>query len=101
MINLTEKETKVVQTILKIYVPELEVWAFGSRINGTNKSYSDLDLAVISQDQLPLKIKGNLKYAFEESDLPFRVDVLDWQRLTNEFKKIVQANHVIMQKPGT
>jgi predicted nucleotidyltransferase len=48
-------------------VPQFEVWAFGSRAKcgrGAAKPYSDLDLAVITDQPLPLKTSANL------SDVP-------------------------------
>lgn len=68
----------IVRGILQAHVPQYEVWAFGSRAKWTAKPYSDLDLAVISTAPLPLETSAALSDAFAESDLPWRVDVVDW-----------------------
>ena len=96
MIDINSKYLQVVKKILWQYVPECEVWAFGSRCKGNAKPYSDLDLAVINTKKLDIKIMYKLRDAFEESNLPIRVDVLDWHAISNEFKDIIKANHEVI-----
>jgi len=96
--DISADHLAVVAKILTEYVPGMEVWAFGSRINGTPKKHSDLDLAVISSQPLKTSLLGNLKEAFMESDLPFKVDVVDWAATSMEFKKIIEAKHEVIQR---
>ena len=63
---------------LQKHVPEYKVWAFGSRTKGTAKHDSDIDLAVISDHALSLAVSASLDDDFTESDLPWKVDVVDW-----------------------
>lgn len=59
-----------VRRILYQHVPQHAVWAFGSRARWSAKPYSDLDLAVITQQPLPLAVSAALAEAFSESNLP-------------------------------
>lgn len=86
----------IVRDILHRHVPQHEVWAFGSRVNGTTKPYSDLDLAVISETPLPLDILAGLAEDFAESDLPWRVDVVDWAAASESFRRIIERDKVIL-----
>jgi type I restriction enzyme S subunit len=88
---------KIVRDILHKHVPRHEVWAFGSRVNGTTKPYSDLDLAIISDKPLSLKVRSELADDFSESDLPWRVDVVDWATTGGAFRKIIEQHKVVMQ----
>ncbi|MEE9337983.1 MAG: nucleotidyltransferase domain-containing protein [Methylococcaceae bacterium] len=88
-LDLKKDELGKVQQILKHYIPDTEVRAFGSRVNGTAKKYSDLDLIVMSKIPLTLQQNALLTEAFEESDLPFKVDVLDWSVASDRFRKIL------------
>jgi predicted nucleotidyltransferase len=82
------------------HVPELEVWAFGSRVHGRHlKAHSDLDLAIMTSDPLPLNRLLDLKAAFSESDLPFRVDVIDWASTRPDFRTLVESCHEIVALP--
>ena len=96
-INPTHLET--IQRILTAHVPDCEVRAFGSRAKWNAEDYSDLDLAVVSGQPLRWRALGDLRDAFEESDLPFRVDVLDWHDISDRFKNIIQEDYAILSKP--
>jgi predicted nucleotidyltransferase len=101
MLHLTQTERAIVETLLRQQVPELEVWAFGSRVHGRNlKPFSDLDLAIVSDDDLDSKSLAALKMAFADSDLPFRVDLVTLQILDDDFRRVIEAEHEIVQQPG-
>jgi predicted nucleotidyltransferase len=91
MIDVNPNQIKTVTRILAGHVPECEVRVFGSRVTWTAKDYSDLDLVVVGERALDLDILPRLKEAFEESDLPFRVDVLDWHAIGPAFQKVIDA----------
>jgi predicted nucleotidyltransferase len=98
MIEITDQEREKIVNILGFYIPEMEVWAFGSRVKGTAKSYSDLDLLVIGEEKMSINRMGELIEAFQESDLPFRVDLLDWHRISPEFRKVIEQKYAIIQR---
>jgi uncharacterized protein len=97
MIDLSPKHLKTIQDILAEHVPDCEVRAFGSRVTGTTKKYSDLDLAVVGPRRLDPDTLRLLKEAFEESDLPFRVDVIDWDATAESFRKVIEVKYEIIQ----
>ena len=97
MIDLNPKHFETVQHILAKHVPRCEVRAFGSRVKWTAKDYSDLDLAIVGSKPLTLRQGHRLAEAFEESDLPIRVDVLDWHTISEEFKRIITAEYEVIQ----
>jgi type I restriction enzyme S subunit len=90
----------IVRDILQKHVPQYEVWAFGSRVTGTTKPYSDLDLAIISDTPLSSQTSAALADDFSESDLPWRVDVLDWATTSPTFRKIIERDKVVLQRGG-
>ncbi|KFL89618.1 nucleotidyltransferase [Acetobacter malorum] len=94
---LSPKETLIVTTLLKEFVPDKEVWVFGSRAKGTAKPYSDLDLAVIGEGPLPLLVRVGLEEAFSSSLLPWKVDVLDWATTDEVFRGLIQKDHIVIQ----
>jgi type I restriction enzyme S subunit len=90
----------IVRDILRRHVPEREVWAFGSRVQGRAKRYSDLDLAIVSEIPLPLRVQTRLADDFTDSDLPWRVDVVDWATTSETFRQIIERQKVIIQRAG-
>lgn len=89
MLDLTPEQLEVTRAILRRRVPGVPVWAFGSRVTGKARKYSDLDLAVGNDRPLPLAVLAELENDFSESDLGFRVDVVDWVSANEEFKAAV------------
>lgn len=96
-LQLTADELKIVRRILRQFVPSYEVWAFGSRVKGTQKLYSDLDLAVITDFPLDLQVHADLATAFSESDLPWKVDLVDWAMTNENFHQIILQQYVVIQ----
>jgi type I restriction enzyme S subunit len=93
MIDLSPIHTAIIKQILEKELPNDEVIIFGSRANGTAKPYSDIDLAVISENGIDKNKLWELREAFEESDLPFCVDVLDWNRLSKSFQDSIKSDY--------
>jgi len=91
MLDLTPEHLLEVRCILQLNVPGRTVRAFGSRVQGTAKPFSDLDLAVMGDAPLDFRTLAALKDAFAESDLPFRVDVVDWAATSEAFRGIIEG----------
>lgn len=88
---------QMVLDILQKNIPEREVWVFGSRARGAAKPYSDLDLAVIGEQPLSLSVLATLTDDFAESDLPFRVDLVDWATTSERFRLIIERDRFVIQ----
>lgn len=95
MIDIKDTEKEIISQILQRIVPEYPIWVFGSRIKGTAKPFSDLDLAVITDKPLSLHKHAELIEAFSESDLPWKVDVVDWAVTSEQFKAIIQKHYEV------
>jgi type I restriction enzyme S subunit len=91
---------QIVRCILQKHVPQYEVWAFGSRVKGVVKPHSDLDLCIVSQQPLSYAILGALADDFSDSDLPWKVDIVDWASTSASFRKIIEQGKVVMQGAG-
>ena len=91
-LDIRPDHAEIVYKILKDNLEEGNyVFAFGSRANWTAKQSSDLDLAMDGFGmKLDKKIKSNLEDAFEESDLPYKVDVVDLNSVSESFKEAIQ-----------
>ena len=98
MSNVSPEHLETIKRILAEYAGGCEVRAFGSRIMGTAKAHSDLDLAVIAASKIERRTKMLLREAFEESDLPFRVDIIDYNAVSNEFRANIDTKYEILQK---
>ncbi|MDL2268949.1 nucleotidyltransferase domain-containing protein [Desulfosarcina sp. OttesenSCG-928-A07] len=96
MICVSPDELATIIAILKAHVPFCEVRAFGSRQKRTNRDYSDLDLAVVGSEKLPRSLMADLREAFMESELPYRVDLVDYHGVSKAFQAIIDASNEIV-----
>lgn len=96
-IEIAPRDWADVLRILREQAPGVEVWAFGSRARRTAKPYSDLDLALITRQPLSLEQLATLRDAFEASDLPIRVDVVDWASTSEAFRTLIARDRVVVQ----
>ncbi len=102
-IQLRPQDRKEVERILSQFLPNEEVWAYGSRVDGPRHELSDLDLVIRHPADLKIPaglVLAKLREAFSQSNLPFLVDVHDWASLPNAFWANIEAQHVVIQHGG-
>ncbi|MER2493237.1 nucleotidyltransferase family protein [Catenovulum sediminis] len=93
MINITAAEKQIIEQIIKQSLPDnVQVYVFGSRTKNQNRQYSDLDIVLKCDKKVSPELLINLKEEFMESDLPFRVDITDWHRLSESFKPCIEKD---------
>lgn len=98
LIDIRPDHWEIVRGILKKHVPQYTVWAFGSRATWKAKEFSDLDLVIITDQPLSLSVSASLSEDFSESDLPYKVDVVDWATTSESFRKIIERDKVVVQE---
>ena len=98
-VDLRPDHWVIVCSILRQHVPDREVLAFGSRATWTAKDYSDLDLAIMGDEPLSPDATSALAERFSGSDLPFKVDLVDWARIDDGFRGIIRRHGVAVQTP--
>lgn len=88
MLSMEHKHLKIVKDILSRY--PYHFYAFGSRTTGNAKQYSDLDLCF--KEQIPSHVIVEIEEHFEDSDLPFTVDLVDWKNCSQDFRKRIDKD---------
>lgn len=99
VLDLPQKYLQQVQALLREHAPGVEVWAYGSRVTGGGHEASDLDLVLRNPANLHTENRAihELKEAFIESTLPIRVDVMDWVRIPENFRREIERAYVVVQ----
>jgi predicted nucleotidyltransferase len=96
-IALRVDHRRLVLQILRAHLPaNTKAGVFGSRATGRARRYSDLDLAIDAGRRLMLDESAGLAEAFSESDLPFRVDLVDWHDVDDRWRRTVTAERVAL-----
>jgi uncharacterized protein len=99
---LPERYRDMLLPLLRQHVPNAEVWAYGSRVNGDSYDASDLDLVARNPQDLSKSTAGiiDLQDALIASDLPIQVQVVDWARIPESFRDEIEAAYVVVQTEG-
>jgi type I restriction enzyme S subunit len=91
---LTQIAIHKLQDILFRHVDtkEYSFFIFGSRSVGNNKKYSDIDIGIEGKKPLSFGIIAKLEEDFENSDLPYTVDIVDFTTVTSRFRTSAKKN---------
>jgi predicted nucleotidyltransferase len=98
-IDLPADYRQLVLDILRAHLPQnTKVWVFGSRATGRARPYSDLDLAIDAGRRLTLDETARLAEAFSDSDLPYRVDLVDWHDIDDRWRRTIAAERATLSE---
>lgn len=94
-IDITAEQRKTLLALLRQHLPGTTAWVYGSRVKWTARPESDLDLVVFSTPAQEHRV-SDLRDAFEESSLPFRVDLFVWDGIPEQFRERIEREHVVL-----
>ena len=97
-LHLLPRHREMLLALLREHLPGIEVWAYGSRVNGQSHDGSDLDLVLRSPDlqEIPIGRVGDFWEALRESNIPFLVEARDWARLPEGFHREIERGYVVL-----
>ena len=96
-IDFPADHRRLVLNILRANLPvSTKAWVFGSRATGRARRYSDLDLALDAGRRMTLDEIARLSEAFSDSDLPYRVDLVDWHDINDRWRQAIVADRVAL-----
>ena len=96
-IDMNPKARRTIKELLQRHLPGVTVWAYGSRVKWTARPNSDLDLVVFAGKEQRGDV-ATLREAFDESNLPFRVDVFIWNEVPEKFREEIREGYVVVQE---
>jgi len=99
--DLPRDHERLVLNVLRAHLPpNTRAWVFGSRATGRARRYSDLDLAIDAGRRLTLDESARLSEAFSDSDLPYRVDLIDWHGIHDRWRRAIAAQRLALTEAG-
>lgn len=93
MIDLKQEYIDELRKIFKNYCPKAEIWAYGSRVKNSSHSGSDLDLVIKSFNE-ENKFTWELKEIIDNSNIPFLVDIHQFDKLPKSFQDEILKDYV-------
>lgn len=100
-LHLPARYGRALRALLRRHLPDVEAWAYGSRVTGRSHNGSDLDLVLRGKDlaAIPARRLRAFRDAVEESTIPIMVEARDWARLPGHFQQEIQRCHVRFADP--
>ena len=97
-LHLLPRHRKEVVALLHKHLPGVEVWAYGSRVNGRSHDGSDLDLVLRGPKLAEIDTSRLTDFieALQDSTIPFLVEARDWTRLPESFHREIDREHVVL-----
>ena len=97
-VNLSARHRRVLEALLREHLPDVEVWAYGSRVSGLAHEGSDLDLVLRGPglEDIPADQLLDFEEAVRESTIPFLVEARDWARLPQRFHRVIEREYVVV-----
>ena len=97
-LDLPSRHRRTLEALLRRHLPDVEVWAYGSRVNGRCHAGSDLDLAMRRPglEKIPAEQLADFADAVRESTIPFLVEARDWARLPEQFRREIEERRIVL-----
>ena len=94
-IDITTEQRKTILALLERHLPDTAAWVYGSRAQWTSRPQSDLDMVVFATPEQAGRV-SDLREDFDESNLPFRVDLFVWDAVPEQFRKHIERDYVVL-----
>ena len=90
------KTINLVSQIVRKHLPDssYDAFIFGSHATGSNRKYSDLDLGIMGPKTLSPIQYMTIKNDLDESDVSYRVDLIDFTKVSDKFKQVSLKNKI-------
>ncbi|MDE0679102.1 MAG: nucleotidyltransferase domain-containing protein [Gammaproteobacteria bacterium] len=101
-LHLPDRHRATIEALVREHLPDVEVWAYGSRANGRSHEGSDLDLILRGPGlrKIPLDCLAGFTDALRESTIPFLVEARDWARAPERFHQQIESEHIVLIAAG-
>jgi len=88
MLQIETRHLEIINSILSKY--PYTFYAYGSRVKGTGRKYSDLELCY--REEIPWNVLSHIQEDLENSNLPFKVDLIAWNWMSPEFQELIKQD---------
>lgn len=97
-LRLSPRHRRILTSLLREHLPDVEVWAYGSRVNDRGHEGSDLDLVLRGPrlKEIPFERLMDFEDSVRESTIPFLVEARDWARLPERFHREIEREYVVL-----
>lgn len=94
VIGLSFREISKILKCIHLHIPRVKVFAFGSRVKGNPRKYSDFDVALHAGHPVELSRLAKIKHCLSETDIPIHIDVVDYCSVSKDFKTLIDKQKI-------
>lgn len=95
MKKLDEKIKQKIIAVISALIPDAKIYLFGSRARGTNAERADIDIALDTGKALPQRDIDEVKSMFRESNIMYKIDIIDFHQINETMRKEILRERVI------
>ena len=101
-LQLPSRHREQLEALFREHLPDVEVWAYGSRVDGRSHDGSDLDLVLRGPglEEIDLTRLADFEQALHDSAIPFLVEARDWALLPERFHREIEREYVEVVPPS-
>ena len=92
MKNIDKEVQEKIIDLITALVPDAKIYLFGSRARQTNAQWSDIDLALDTGKPLRNSAIDEVKSVLEATNIPYKVDVLDFQSISTNMQDSIKRD---------
>ena len=98
--GLRDEDLKLLEELLfkPLREQHSKIWIFGSRARGDHKPFSDIDILYQLPEKhiLSLSDLSDIKEKLEQSNLPYKVDIVNIEDLAESYREGIIKNKVLI-----
>ncbi len=88
--------SKLKEIVIEFFKKEkVKIVLFGSRARKDNYVYSDVDIGIIPYGKIDEKNITFLKEKLEESMIPYKVEIVNFQEVSPDLKKVALKDAIV------
>ena len=97
-LHLPARHREQLKALFRENLPDVEVWAYGSRVSGGSHDGSDLDLVLRGPglEEIDLTRLAEVQGALHDSTVPFLVEARDWARLPERSHREIEREYAVL-----
>jgi len=95
-LSIEDQHYSFILETLKKFLPNAKLYLFGSRAKKNHQKYSDIDIAIDNQQSINAEILCKIVSEFENSTLPYEIDIVDLYTISENFKSAIENELVLI-----
>jgi len=89
---IKQNDKKYIIKVVRSILPNCKIVVFGSRVDGTARKYSDLDISLDDGKRISGNHMDQIKENFNQSDIVYKIDISDWHLLESDFQEKIKLS---------